>query len=79
MSSIISQIRPPTTELAALERLKYLHVLIMGQMVSSDILVFFCPILLFLSGNENMHESFYDFEFSPDQATDYRVSFPLKV
>ena len=36
MSSIISQIGPPTTELAALDRPKNLHVLIMGQMVSPD-------------------------------------------
>ena len=32
------EIGPPTTELAALERLKYLHVLIMGQIVSPDFL-----------------------------------------
>ena len=75
MGSIISQIGPPTTELAALERLKYIHVLIMGQMVSPDFLgCFFGPIPLLLSDNENMHESLDDFEFSPDQATDYGVS-----
>ena len=72
MSSNISQIGPPTTELAALERLKYLHALIMGQMVLPDFLgYFFGLILLLLSGNENMHESLDDFEFSPEQATDY--------
>ena len=36
-------------------------------------------MILLLSGNENMHESLDDFEFSPDQATDYRVSCPLSV
>ena len=75
MSSIISHIGPPTTELAALELLKYLHILIMGQMVSLS----FGPMFLLLSGNENMHESLDDFEFSPDQATDYGVSCPLSV
>ena len=79
MSSIISQIGPPTTELAAIERLAYLRVLIMGQTVCQIFLLVFCPILLLLSGNENMHESLDDFEFSPNQATDYGVSCPLSV
>ena len=92
MGSIISQIGPPTTELAALERIKYLHVLIMGQMVSPDFLGYFLVrsfyyfleiiiirISIFKEDNENMHESLGDFEFSPDQATDYGVSCPLSV
>ena len=81
MSLIIRQIGPPTTELAALERLKYIHLLIMGQMVSPEFppWLFFGPILLLLSGNENMHESLDDFEFSQDQATDYGVSCTLSV
>ena len=79
MSSIISQIGLPTTELAALGRLKYLHVLIMGQMVSLDFPGCFLFDPFITSGNENMHESLGDFEFSPDQATDDGVSCPLTV
>ena len=79
MTKHFGQILPQTAELAALECLKYIRVLIMGQMVSPDFIVFFGPILLLLSGNENMHASLDDFEFSPDQATDYGVSCPLSV
>ena len=75
----------------ALECIKYLHVLIMGQMVSPDFLgcflvqsfYYFLEIIIIISifkdDNENMHESLGDFEFSPDQATDYGVSCPLSV
>ena len=41
--------------------------------------LFFGLILLLLSCNENIHEGLDDFEFSPDQATDYGVSCPLSV
>ena len=51
----------------------------MGQMVSPDFLACFWSVLLLLSGYENMHESLDDFEFSPDQATDYGVSCPLSL
>ena len=48
MSSKLGEIRPWTTELAALERLKKSHRLIM--------------IPFILAGNEDMHKSLYKFE-----------------
>ena len=34
------------------------------------------PILLILSGNENIDSSLDEFEFQPDLTTDYEVSCP---
>ena len=36
----------------------------------------FYPILLILAGNEDMHKISDEFEFRPDQTTDYGVSCP---
>ena len=68
MRTNIKQISPLTTELAALERLKNRchHVIA----VDSD------PIFFKLAGNKDMHNIMNEFEFRPDQITDYRVSCP---
>ena len=62
------QIPSLTTELAALERLKNRchHV------ISVDI----DPIFFKLAGNKDMHNIMNEFEFRPDQTTDYGVSCP---
>ena len=68
MSLNFGQIPPLTTELAALERLKNRchHV------ISVDI----DPIFFKLAGNKDMHNIMNEFEFRPDQTTDYGVSCP---
>ena len=76
MSSKFGWIRPQTTYLAALERLKKPHRLIMGKITSSRFLGCFDWILFILTGNENMHKSLDEYEFQQDSTTDYRVSCP---
>ena len=68
MSLNFGQFPPLTTELAALERLKNrCH-----HIISGDIdLIFFK-----LAGNKDMHNIMNEFEFWPDQTTDYGVSCP---
>ena len=68
MSLNFGQIPSLTTELAALERLKNRchHV------ISVDI----DPIFFKLAGNKDMHNIMNEFEFRPDQTTDYGVSCP---
>ena len=68
MSLNFGQIPPLTTELAALERQKNSchHV------ISVDI----DPIFFKLAGNKDMHNIMNEFEFRPDQTTDYGVSCP---
>ena len=67
---------PLTTELAALERLKISHRLIMGKCCLHLFSVAFDPILFILSGNEFMHKISNEFEFRSDRTTDDGVSFP---
>ena len=55
---------------------KYPHRLIMGKMVFPLFLCCFDWILLILSCNKNKHLSLDEFEFPPDQTTDYGVSCP---
>ena len=55
----VGQIRQPTAEVAALERLK--------KSQETD----FDPIILILAGNEGIHKSFDEFEFWPYPGTDY--------
>ena len=76
MSSKFGRIRPWTTELAALERRKKSHRLIMGKITSSHFLGFFYQILFILASNEDRHKSLDEFEFRPDPTTDYGVSCP---
>ena len=68
MSLDFGQVPPLTTELAALERLKNrCH-----HIISVDI----DPIFFKLAGNKDMHNIMNEFEFRPDQTTDYGVSCP---
>ena len=71
MSSKFGEIRPWTTELAALERLKKSHRLIMEKMTSSHFSAIFHLILFILPGNEDMHKSLVEFEIRPDPTTGF--------
>ena len=74
MSSKFGEIRPWTTELAALEHLKKSHRLIIEKMTSSHFLCYFSYdpfILLILAGNEDMHRSLNEFEIRPDPTTGF--------
>ena len=62
MSSKFGKIRPWTTELAALERLKKCH-----RIVSA----IFHQILFILAGNEDVHKSLDEFEIRPDPTTGF--------
>ena len=76
MSSNFGQIGPPTTELAALERRKNSHRLIMGNRSHHVFSAVFDRILFILAGNEDIHKGLYEFEFRTDPTTDYGVSCP---
>ena len=73
MSSKFGEIRPWTTELAALERLKKSHRLIMEKITSSQFSAIFHLILFILAGNEDMHKSWDEFEIRPDPTTGFHV------
>ena len=68
MSLNLGQIPPLTMELAALECLKNRRHHFFSVAID--------PILFRLAGNEDMHNILDEFEFRPNQATDYRVSCP---
>ena len=59
-------IGPPIAELAALESLKNPHRLIMGKMMSHFFSAILNLILFILAGNDNIHESFDEFEIRLD-------------
>ena len=71
MSSKFDEIRPWTTELAALERLKKSHRLIMEKKTSSHFSAFFHLILFILADNEVMHKGLDEFEIRPDPTTGF--------
>ena len=71
MSSKIGRIRPQTTELAALERMKKSHRHIMDKAMSSHFLRFFNWILFIFAGNEDMHNTFDEFEIRSDATTGF--------
>ena len=68
MSLNLGQIPPPIMELAALERLKNQRHHFFSVVID--------PILFKHAGNEDMHNILDEFEFLPDQTTDYGVSCP---
>ena len=68
MSLNLGQIPPLTMELAALERLKNRRHHFFSIAID--------PILFKLADNEDMHNILDEFEFRPDQTTDYGVSCP---
>ena len=71
MNSNFGRIRPWTIELAALERMKKFHRLIMGKTMSSHLLRFFNWILFIFAGNEDMHKSLDEFEIQRDETTGF--------
>ena len=71
MSSKFSEIRPWTTELAALECLKKFHRLLMEKMTFDIFPAIFHLVLFILADNEDMHNSLDDFEIWPDPTTGF--------
>ena len=71
MISEYSRIRPRTTELAALERMKKSHRLIMGKRCHHIFSAIFNWILFIFAGNEDMHKSLDEFEIRPDATTGF--------
>ena len=70
------QIGPLTTELAALERLKISHRLIMGKWCLHGSLFIFDRIMVKIAGSQNRHKSSVKFNFGPNQATHFGVTCP---
>ena len=48
----------------------------MGKTVSHFFSAVFHPFLFLIAGNDDMHESWEEFEFQPDWTTDCGVSCP---
>ena len=63
MSSNFGQIGLLTTELAALERLKNSHRLIMGKWCLHASLFIFVRIIIKVAGNQDRHKSLIEFDF----------------
>ena len=76
-SSNFGQIRPLTMELAALERLKICHRLIMGKWCLHASLFIFDQIIRKVAGNQDRHKSSVEFYFWPDQTTHFWSYLPL--
>ena len=66
-----SLIGPPTAELAALERLKNPHRLIMRKQCLHFFSAVLDLILFILAGNKNIHESLDGFEICLDLTTGF--------
>ena len=71
MSSKFGRIGPQTKELAALERMKKTHRLIMGKRCHHIFSSIFDWILFIFAGNEDMHKSLNEFEIWPDAITGF--------
>ena len=69
-----SQIGPLTTELAALERLKISHRLIMGKCCLHASSFIFDRIIIKVADNQDRHKSSGKFGFRPDQTTHFGVT-----
>ena len=72
MSSKFDEIRPRTTELAALERLTEIPYTYNGE---NDVITF-SPLFFILAGNDDTHKRLDVFAIGPDQIQDYGVSCP---
>ena len=70
------QIGSLTTELAALERLKISHRLIMGKYCLHASSFIFNWIIIKVAGNQDRRKSSDEFDFGPDQTTHFRVTCP---
>ena len=75
-SSNFGQIGPLTTELAALERLKNSHRLIMGKCYLHASSFIFNRIIIKVAGNQYRHKSSVEFDFGPNQTTYFGVTCP---
>ena len=75
-SSNFGQIGPLTTELAALERLKISHRLIMGKCCLHASSFIFDRFIIKVAGNQDRHKSSDEFDFGPDQTTQFGVTCP---
>ena len=78
-SSNFGQIGPLTTELAALERLKISHRLIMGKSYFHASSLIFDRIIIKVAGNQDRHKSLDEFDFGPDQTTELAALKHLKI
>ena len=76
MSSNFGQIGLLTTELVALERLKISHRLIIEKWCFHTGLFFFDWIIIKVAGNQDRHESLVEFNFGPNQMTNFGVTCP---
>ena len=76
-SSNFGQIGPLTKELAALERLKISHRLIMGKCCLHASSFMFDRIIIKVAGNQDRHKSSDEFDFRPDQTTHWWSCLPL--
>ena len=63
-------------ELAALERLKISHRLIMGKWCLHASLFIFDRIIIKVAGNQDRHTSLVKFDFGPNQTTHFEVICP---
>ena len=66
-------VRPPTAELAAFQRQKNPHRLIIGKTVLPPFLSCFDRILFILASIDDIHKSLDMFEIQPVPTTDHRV------
>ena len=73
-SSKFGHIRLLTAELAALERLKNPHRLVMGKWRCHLFSAVLDQILFILAGNDDIHKSLDDFEIRPDPIRNHRVA-----
>ena len=69
MSSKFGRIRPRTTELSALERMKKSNILILGKRCHHIFSAIFNWILFIFAGNEDMYNRLDEFEIRPDATT----------
>ena len=65
-----------TRELAALERLKISHSLIMGKWCLHASLFIFDRIIIKVAGNQDRHKSSVKFDYGPNQTTHFGVICP---
>ena len=75
-SSNFGQIGPLATELAALERLKKFHRLIIGKCCLHASSFIFDRLIIKVAGNQDRHKSSNEFDFGPDQTTIFGVTCP---
>ena len=75
-SSNFGQIGPLTMELAALERLKNFHRLIMGKCCIHASSFIFVQIIIKVADNQDRNKSSVEFDFGPNQVTHFGVTCP---